>query len=74
MISNIVILPYPRCHHVVFVYVQECSQSLKMPERVLIAEINKIRKRDWTREKYKNREENRVSVGKSVSRLKHIRT
>jgi DNA primase len=68
MISNIVnsiaIIPDAITRSV---YIQECSQSLKMPERVLIAEINKIRKRDWEKKKeQKNREENRLSVGKSV--------
>lgn len=73
MISNIVnsiaIIPDAITRSV---YVQECSQSLKMPERVLIAEINKIRKRDWDKRKeQKNREENRVSVGTSVSPKAH---
>ena len=73
MISNIVnsiaIIPDAITRSV---YVQECSQSLKMPERVLIAEINKIRKRDWDKRKeQKNREENRASVGTSVSPKAH---
>lgn len=69
MISNIVnsiaIIPDAITRSV---YVQECSQSLKMPERVLIAEINKIRKRDWDKRK---EQKNRVSVGTSVSPKAH---
>ncbi len=33
------------------VYIQDCSQLLNMQERVLIAEINKIRKRNYERKK-----------------------
>ena len=33
------------------VYIQECSQLLNMSESVLIAEINKIRKRNWDKQK-----------------------
>jgi len=33
------------------VYIQDCSQLLNMHERVLIAEINKIRKRNYERKK-----------------------
>ena len=33
------------------VYIQECSQLLTMQERVLIAEINKIRKRNWEKKR-----------------------
>ena len=69
MISNIVnsiaIIPDAITRSV---YIQECSQSLKMPERVLIAEINKIRERDWEKKKQqKDREEIRVSVGSNIS-------
>src|SRR5690554_5085098 len=49
------------------VYIQESSQLLKMSEEMLIAEINKIRKRNWDKKKEKkNREDNRVSVGSSI--------
>ncbi|MBF6598220.1 MAG: DNA primase [Fermentimonas sp.] len=68
MISNIVnsiaIIPDAITRSV---YVQECSQSLKMPEKVLISEINKIRAREWDKKKeQKHREENRLSVGNSI--------
>lgn len=49
------------------IYIQECSQSLNMPERILIAEINKIRQRDWDKKKeQKDREESKVSFGSTV--------
>src|SRR5690554_1493895 len=45
------------------VYIQECSQLLNMPERVLIAEINKIRKRNWDKQKEKKEKNDyRVTV------------
>lgn len=43
------------------VYIQECSQLLNMQERVLIAEINKIRRRNWEKNRQqKNRESAKV--------------
>ena len=45
------------------VYIQDSSQLLKMSEEVLIAEINKIRKRNWDRKRQqKERDDTRVSV------------
>src|SRR5690554_1929451 len=69
MISNIVksiaIIPDAITRSV---YIQECSQSLKIPEDVLISEINNIRLRDWDKKKQqKDREEIRMSVGSSIS-------
>lgn len=60
MISNIVnsisIIPNSITRSV---YIQECSQLLKMQERVLIDEINKIRRRNWEK---KREQKNRESV------------
>lgn len=39
------------------VYIQDCSQLLNMQERVLIAEINKIRRRNYERKKEQNDKE-----------------
>ena len=60
MISNIVnsisIIPNSITRSV---YIQECSQLLKMQERILIDEINKIRRRNWEK---KREQKNRESV------------
>lgn len=51
------------------VYIQECSQLLNMQERVLIAEINKIRRRNWEKiREQKERESTKVggiSIGEN---------
>ena len=49
------------------VYIQETSQSLKMPEKVLIAEINKLRKRDWQKKKEQNdKDASRKALGDNI--------
>lgn len=40
------------------VYIQECSQLLNMQERVLIDEINKIRRRNWDKKREQKEREN----------------
>lgn len=70
MISNIVksiaIIPDAITRSV---YIQECSLSLKIPENVLISEINKIRLKEWDAKKQqKDREEIRLSFSSSISK------
>ncbi len=63
MISNIVesisIIPNSITRSV---YIQECSQLLSIQERVLISEINKIRKRNWEKKREQKNRETVVSV------------
>ncbi|MDD2512910.1 MAG: DNA primase [Proteiniphilum sp.] len=42
------------------VYIQECAQMLQMQERVLIAEINRIRRRNYDRKKEQKEREEKV--------------
>jgi DNA primase, catalytic core len=57
------------------VYIQDCSQLLNMQERVLIAEINKIRRRTYEKKKeQQDKEEVRSEKQKSDFELKNERT
>ncbi|MDD4776668.1 MAG: DNA primase [Fermentimonas sp.] len=47
------------------VYIQECSQLLNMQERVLIAEINKIRRRSWEK-KREQKDKELTKIGEIV--------
>ena len=51
------------------VYIQECSQLLTMQERVLIAEINKIRKRNWEKKRDQQDKES-TKVGDITAMIK----
>ena len=55
------------------VYIQECSRLLDMQERVLIAEVNKIRKRNWEKKKQeKNRDKGVIDNRQSVEATERV--